>query len=376
MNPPHAGLRQRGDPAKASLGFTGGRSLGYSAPVLPKDLLEPLGLDALLVTRPENVRYLSGFPHPEDAQVLVTGEGAFLLTDPRYPEAERESRIPAKVLKREEREALLKTLKGRVGFEAEHLPYAALERLRELVPAEWVPTKGVVEKLRLRKTPEEVERIRKAQALAEEALAHVLPLLRPGVEEREIALEVEFFLKRRGAEGAAFPPIVASGERGALPHARASEKRLKAGELVTLDLGARLEGYHSDMTRTFALGRPKEELRRAYKAVEEAMEAALAALAPGKTGKEVDAVARKALEAHGLDRYFVHSLGHGVGLAVHEGPSLSPYGEEVLEPGMVVTVEPGVYLPGLGGVRLEELVLLTESGVELLSRFPRDFQEL
>lgn len=134
MNPPHAGLRQRGDPAKASLGFTGGRSLGYSAPVLPKDLLEPLGLDALLVTRPENVRYLSGFPHPEDAQVLVTGEGAFLLTDPRYPEAERESRIPAKVLKREEREALLKTLKGRVGFEAEHLPYAALERLEGARP--------------------------------------------------------------------------------------------------------------------------------------------------------------------------------------------------------------------------------------------------
>ena len=140
--------------------------------MLPKDLLEPLGLDALLVTRPENVRYLSGFPHPEDAQVLVTGEGAFLLTDPRYPEAERESRIPAKVLRREEREALLKTLKGRVGFEAEHLPYAALERLRELVPAEWVPTKGVVEKLRLRKTPEEVGRIRKAQALVAEALAH------------------------------------------------------------------------------------------------------------------------------------------------------------------------------------------------------------
>lgn len=217
MNPPHAGLRQRGDPAKASLGFTGGRSLGYSAPVLPKDLLEPLGLDALLVTRPENVRYLSGFPHPEDAQVLVTGEGAFLLTDPRYPEAERESRIPAKVLKREEREALLKTLKGRVGFEAEHLPYAALERLRELVPAEWVPTKGVVEKLRLRKTPEEVERIRKAQALAEEALAHVLPLLRPGVEEREIALEVEFFLKRRGAEGAAFPPSWPPGSGGPCP---------------------------------------------------------------------------------------------------------------------------------------------------------------
>ncbi|WP_347242011.1 Xaa-Pro peptidase family protein [Thermus sp.] len=336
-----------------------------------QELLEPLALDALLVTRPENVRYLSGFPHPEDAQVLVTEEGAFLLTDPRYPEAERESRIPAKVLRREEREELYRNLRGRVGFEAEHLPYAALERLRELSPAEWVPTKGVVERLRLRKTPEEVERIRKAQALAEEALAHVLPLLRPGVEEREIALEIEFFLKRRGAEPA-FPPIVASGARGALPHARASEKRLLGGELVTLDLGARVEGYHSDMTRTFALGRPKEELRRAYKAVEEALEAALAALAPGKPAKEVDALARKVLEGYGLDRHFVHSLGHGVGLAVHEGPGLSPYSEEVLEPGMVVTVEPGVYLPGLGGVRLEELVLLTEKGPELLSRFPRD----
>jgi Xaa-Pro aminopeptidase len=339
--------------------------------VRAQELLEPLALDAFLVTRPENVRYLSGFPHPEDAQVLVTEEGAFLLTDPRYPEAERESRIPAKVLRREEREELYRNLRGRVGFEAEHLPYAALERLRELSPADWVPTKGVVERLRLRKTPEEVERIRKAQALAEEALAHVLPLLRPGVEEREIALEIEFFLKRRGAEPA-FPPIVASGARGALPHARASEKRLLEGELVTLDLGARVEGYHSDMTRTFALGRVEGELRRAFRAVWEALEAALAALAPGKSAKEVDALARKVLEGYGLDRHFVHSLGHGVGLAVHEGPGLSPYSEEVLEPGMVVTVEPGVYLPGVGGVRLEELVLLTEKGPELLSRFPRD----
>ncbi len=342
----------------------------------PKDLLEPLALDALLVTRPENVRYLSGFPHPEDAQVLVTGEGAFLLTDPRYPEAEGESQIPAKVLRREEREELYRRLSGRVGFEAEHLPYAALERLREASPAEWVPTRGVVERLRLRKTSGEVERIRKAQALAEEALAHVLPLLKPGVEEREVALEIEFFLKRRGAEGVAFPPIVASGERGALPHARASEKRLREGELVTLDLGARVEGYHSDMTRTFALGRVDGEWRRVFQAVLEALEAALSALAPGKSAKEVDALARQVLQGHGLDRYFVHSLGHGVGLAVHEGPGLSPYAEDVLEPGMVVTVEPGVYLPGLGGVRIEELVLLTEDGVELLSRFPRGWQEV
>ncbi|WP_117237171.1 M24 family metallopeptidase [Thermus sediminis] len=339
-------------------------------------LLETLGLDALYVTRPENVRYLSGFPHPEDAQVLLTGEGAFLLTDPRYPEAERESGIPAKVLRREEREALLKDLRGRVGFEAEHLPYAALERLREMAPVEWVPTKGVIERLRLRKTPEEVERIRKAQALAEKALEHALGLLRPGVEEREVALEVEFFLRKGGAEGVAFPPIVASGVRGALPHARASEKRLVAGEMVTLDLGAKVAGYHSDMTRTFALGKASSEMRRVYEAVQAALEVALENLRPGRTGKEVDALAREALGRHGLDRHFVHSLGHGVGLSVHEGPSLSPYAEEVLEPGMVVTVEPGVYLPGVGGVRVEELVLLTEDGIELLSRFPRGYLEV
>ncbi len=142
---------------------------------------------------------------------------------------------------------------------------------------------------------------------------------------------------------------MASGERGALPHARASEKRLQEGELVTLDLGARLEGYHSDMTRTLALGKVEGELRRAFQAVEEALEAALVALAPGKPAKEVDALAREVLKGYGLDRYFVHSLGHGVGLAVHEGPGLSPYAEEVLEAGMVVTVEPGVYLPGLAG---------------------------
>jgi len=342
----------------------------------PQALLEPLELDALYITRPENVRYLSGFPHPEDAQVLLTPEGAFLLTDPRYPEAERESQIPAKVLRREEREALLKDLRGRVGFEAEHLPYAALERLREMVPVEWVPTKGVIERLRLKKTPEEVARIRKAQALAEKALEHALDLLKPGVEEREVALEIEFFLRKEGAEGAAFPPIVASGVRGALPHAGASEKRLEAGELVTLDLGAKVAGYHSDMTRTVALGKPPLEMRRVHQAVLSALEVALENLRPGRTGKEVDALAREELKRHGLDRYFVHSLGHGVGLAVHEGPSLSPYTEEVLEPGMVVTVEPGVYLPGVGGVRIEELVLLTEDGIELLSRFPRGYMEV
>ncbi|MFN3367939.1 MAG: M24 family metallopeptidase [Thermus sp.] len=216
---------------------------------------------------------------------------------------------------------------------------------------------------------------RKAQALAEEALAHALGLLRPGVLERDVALEIEFFLKRRGAE-VAFPPIVASGMRGALPHAGASGKALEAGELVTLDLGARVEGYHSDMTRTVALGRVDGELKRAFEATLAALERVLENLGPGKSTKEMDALAREELRRFDLDRYFVHSLGHGVGLAVHEGPGLSPYTEETLEAGMVVTVEPGVYLPGIGGVRIEELVLIRETGIELLSRFPRGWREV
>ncbi|GAA6733431.1 Xaa-Pro peptidase family protein [Thermus oshimai] len=349
-----------------------------------RELLERLGLDALYITKPQNVRYLSGFPHPEDAEVLLTEEGAFLLTDPRYPEAERESRLPAKVLKREEKAALLSGLRGRVGFEAAHLPYARLMALREMAPVEWVPTEGAIEALRLKKAPEEVEAIRRAQALAERAFHHALTLLKPGVRERDVALEIEYFLKKEGAEGAAFPPIVASGVRGALPHAGASEKALEGGELVTLDLGARVAGYASDMTRTVALGEVDGPLKEAFFAVLEALESALELIKPGVEAKAVDARAREVLKARGLDRYFVHSLGHGVGLEVHEAPALSPYSGQgpgphlglVLEPGMVVTVEPGVYLPGVGGVRIEELVLVTEGGIELLSTLPRGWQAL
>ncbi len=343
------------------------------APVDPKALLSGLGLDALYVTRPENVRYLSGFPEPEEAQVLLTREGALLLTDPRYPTAQEESRIPVRILTREAQRAFLQDLRGRVGFEAEHLPYAAYERLRDGARGEWVPTYGVIEALRVRKGEEEIARIQRAQALAEEALAEVLPLLRPGVEERALALELEWALRRRGAEPA-FPPIVASGVRGASPHARPSAKPLAQGELVTLDLGARWEGYASDMTRTFALGEVGEVLARAYRAVEEALLRALEALRPGVKAQAVDGAAREALRAYGLEAHFVHALGHGVGLAVHEAPRLAQGSEEVLEAGMVVTVEPGVYLPGVGGVRLEELVLLEGDGIRLLSRFPRSLE--
>lgn len=340
-------------------------------------LLEQEGLDGLYLTKPESVRYLSDFSAPEDAQVYVSREGALLLTDGRYAvQAEEESRIPFKILTREERKAFLGSLEGRVGFEAEHLPYARLEELRELAPVEWVPTRGLVERLRVRKTPEEVQRIGKAQALADEAFRHVLARVAPGVREVDLALELEFHLRRHGAEAAAFPIIVASGPRGAMPHGVASEKAIREGEMVTVDFGARYLGYHSDLTRTFGVGRVEPEKKRLFHAVLLALEEVLAQLGPGRSTKELDALARRVLEKEGLKEYFTHSLGHGVGLAVHEAPGLNAYTEEVLEPGMVVTVEPGVYLPGFAGVRVEELVLITEGGFQLLSRLDRGWLEV
>lgn len=339
-------------------------------------LLEQEGLDGLYLTRPENVRYLSGFSSPEDAQVYVSREGALLLTDGRYTvQAEEESRIPFRILNREERKAFFGNLEGRIGFEAEHLPYARLEELRELARAEWVPTRGLIERLRMRKAPEEIRLIRKAQALADEAFGRMLALVKPGVKEVELALELEFHLRKKGAE-AAFPFIVASGKRGAMPHGRASEKAIQEWEMVTVDFGARYLGYHSDLTRTFGVGRVEPSKKWLFDAVLLALEEVLAELAPGKPAKELDALARRVLEKEGFKAYFTHSLGHGVGLAVHEAPGLNAYTEEVLEPGMVVTVEPGVYLPGFAGVRVEELVLVTETGFELLSRLDRGWLEV
>lgn len=346
--------------------------------IKPADLLEAHSLDMLLVTKPANVRYLSGFTSPEDGQVVVSAEGMLLLTDSRYTvQAEQESRIPLRIFRQEDkRMAPADLLKGRVGVEAQHMNLAYLEALKERSAAEYVPTQGLVEKFRQVKSPDEIEKIRAAAALADRAWSHVLSYLKPGVCEKDIALELESFMRRQGAEDAAFEIIVASGERGAMPHGVASSKKLARGELVTLDFGALVEGYHSDMTRTVALGKTSKKLKQLYHAVLEAQEEALAQVGSGKSGKELDAVARGVLQEKGYGEYFVHSLGHGVGLAVHEGPSLSALSEDVLALGNVVTVEPGAYVKGLGGVRIEDLVLVTESGQEVLSKSSKSWLEL
>jgi Xaa-Pro aminopeptidase len=335
------------------------------------------GLDGLLISQPENVRYLSGFTSPEDAQVLLSPRDALLITDGRYTvQAQEESRIPVRIVGRSERWALLaERLQGRVGFEADHLSYAQVEALREQPNAELVPTRGLIEGLRRKKQPEELEKIRKAAELTDRGFQHILSFLKPGVRELDLALELEFFLRREGSEPIS-SMIVASGVRGAMPHGAPSTKVIQEGELVTFDFAARIEGYTADMTRTVAVGTVNQELRRIYQAVWKAEEAALAAVAPGMACRELDALARKVLEGYGLASAFTHSLGHGVGLAIHEAPSLSSSSEDVLEAGMVITIEPGVYLPGIGGVRIEDLVEVSDQGPLVLSKSPKAFQSL
>lgn len=336
--------------------------------------MQQAGVDALWVSQPANVRYLSGFSSPEDAKLLLTPSAVLLYTDHRYQiQAAEEvtvelhiARPPATLEHAAERVRGL-----RVGFEAEHLTVAGLDDLRHYWQAELVPLKSLVETLRLVKSESEIAAIRRAQAIADAAYAEVRPMIRAGAREADLALALETAMRRLGADGPGFETIVASGVRGALPHGRASAKPLADGELVTLDFGALSGGYHSDMTRTVPIGKVGPELRRLYMAVLDAGEQAIAAVGPGVRAADLDALARSVLAGHDLAEHFTHSLGHGVGLNIHEGPGLRAASDEVLRPGMVITIEPGVYIEKVGGVRIEDLVLVTETGHEVLSKSPK-----
>ena len=330
------------------------------------------GVDAMLVTYPANVRYLTGFSTPNDASVLVLPDRAVMFTDGRYTaQAAEEALVPYEITQEVDDRVAALTEGMRLGVEAEHVTLQRHARLTRRLREAPVPLEGVVAAQRVVKRPAEVELLREAARITDAAFASVLGFVRAGVTEVEVAIELERSMRLAGADGPGFDTIVASGVRGAMPHGTASTKRIAAGELVTLDFGAAYRGYHADMTRTLAVGRVGDEERRMYDAVLEAQELAVAAIAPGRSGRELDAVARDALARHGLADAFAHSLGHGTGLEVHESPRLSQRSEDVLRPGMVVTVEPGVYVPGFTGLRIEDLVLVTEDGHEVLSRSPK-----
>jgi Xaa-Pro aminopeptidase len=333
-------------------------------------LLAEVGVPELLVSNPVNVAYLTGFTGTS-GYALVSGSSACLLTDFRYLEqaAAQVKGFEVVDVGQSAWGQVKKLLVGdKLSFEAEHLTFDAYRKLeKELEGVELEGLSSPVGKLRRVKDGAELAAIEAAVALGDEAFRHILGFIRVGVEEREIALELEYFMRRRGASGTAFDIIVASGARSALPHGVAGEKRLEAGDAVVLDLGCVLDYYCSDMTRTVFIGEAGEEERMVYREVLAAQLAALAGVRAGMTGKEADALARDCLMESGLAQHFGHGLGHGLGREVHESPRLSPPSEEVLQAGMVVTVEPGVYLPGKFGVRIEDVVVIGEEGCRNLT---------
>jgi Xaa-Pro aminopeptidase len=344
-----------------------------------RNRFDEVGIDALLVFTPENRRYLSGFTG-SSGYLVITREEAVLFTDFRYMEQAGKQAPDFRIVKHGSKPFddivtfVHKLGVQSLGFEQDHVTYATYKRVLDLLEhVQFVPTSGLVEHLRRFKDPSEIEIIREAAKIADATFSHILHFLRPGVTEREIALEMEIFMRKNGATGSSFDTIVASGVRSSLPHGVASDKVLEKGDFVTLDFGAYYKGYCSDLTRTVSLGRPRDErLKEIYEIVLESQKHALAHIKPGMSGKEADALSRDLIEAKGYGDHFGHSLGHGIGLAVHEEPRLSKLSEDQLEPGMVVTVEPGIYIPNVGGVRIEDDVVITENGIELLTHSPKE----
>ena len=339
---------------------------------------QELELDVLLVTNIVNVRWLTGFTGSNALALVGTNQRRF-VTDFRYltQSAEQvdelwEREIAVDLLKRAA-EGLPGDRPLRLGFDDAHVTVKQHAQLAELVPegVELVAAGAIVEKLRAVKDAAEIDAIRAAAKLADDALEEVLVAGLVGRTEREVALDIEIAMRRRGAQGVSFAPIVAAGEYGAVVHAFPRDVPIPAGTLVVVDWGAVLDGYASDCTRTFATGELDPRDRAIFDLVLLAQEQALAAVRPGPTGKEIDAVAREIIEQAGHGEHFGHGLGHGVGLEVHEAPRLSKQGKDAIAAGNVVTVEPGVYLPGAVGVRIEDLVVVTEDGHEVLSGLPK-----
>lgn len=341
--------------------------------------LATIDADALLVTAPANVRYLSGFTTPADGRVLITRDAAWLITDDRYTvQAAEESWLPEQIITRDwlERAASLAASQT-LAIEAEHLTVAQRATLERHLGREVRASEGLLRPLRMRKRAFELAWLREAARITDTAFTQVVDdMLRPGVREIDVALELERVMRSEGADGVSFEIIVASGPRSAMPHGVASERRIEAGDLVTIDCGARVNGYHADMTRAVGVGTVGAPLRAWYDAVLAAQEAGLAAVRPGASGVDVDAAARSVLADAGLGDAFTHSLGHGAGLEIHEGPSLSSRSVDTLEVGMSVTVEPGVYVAGTGGLRIEDLVVVRDDGHDRLSQTPKAYREV
>lgn len=344
-----------------------------------REAMNQKGIDGVLLIGDHNRNYLSGFTGNESFSV-ITADKTFFITDSRFTEQAQQQVKDYEVLEYSKNisfadflaDLVNKNNVKKLGFEENIVSYSDYSLYKSKLNCELVPMEGIIEKIRLIKDEQEVELIKKAAEIADKAFEHMVKFIKPGMTEREVGLELEFYMKKLGAEALSFPSIVASGVRSSLPHGEATDKVINKGEFLTLDFGCVYEGYCSDMTRTVVIGKPTEKMLEIYNTVLEAEELALKAFKPGIPAIEVDAVARNYIAEKGYGQYFGHSLGHGVGREVHESPIVGYRNTTKLEAGMILTDEPGIYIPGLGGVRIEDLLIVTEEGGKVLSHSPKN----
>ena len=337
-----------------------------------------LGIDAFLVTFQPHLRYLSGFSGSNGVGV-VSRRASFLITDGRYAEQVRHevrgwnvSIARDGLLEELQRRNLLRP-GSRIGFDGNTVIFAQLKLLKNLFPKiKFLPKVECIEKIAAVKDAREIAKIKKAVAISDLVFDEILGLIKPGVHETDIAAEISYRQRKHGAEADAFESIIASGSRGALPHGKATWKKIRRGELVTIDFGCVCDGYHSDLTRTVAVGKPSREARNIYGVVLNAQLRAIAAARSGIKTKDLDAAARGYIRQQGFDKYFRHSLGHGLGLQIHEAPRISVLSTATLQSGNVVTIEPGIYIPNFGGVRIEDDIVITDGRCKVLNRSPKE----
>jgi len=329
--------------------------------------LNDYSIDALMVTSSFNLRYVSNFTGTTGLSV-ITKNKAYFVTDFRYTEQAEEQAEGFEIIQNkgpiydEVQKIIEQDNIERLGFEKNHVTFGTYQQINELFTSAIIPIAGLVEGLREIKEDKEVQMIRKAIEITEKAYEHILSYIKPGMTEIQIANELDFYMRKQGAQGVSFDTIVASGVRSAMPHGVASDKEVERGDMITIDFGCYYEGYVSDMTRTFALGDPGEKLKEVYQIVLDAQLKVLNAAKAGMTGKELDQIARDYITEKGYGEQFGHSTGHGIGLEIHEGPSVSYKNNDPLVEGNVITDEPGIYLPGIGGVRIEDDMILTADG--------------
>ena len=347
------------------------------------DFLTKQELDAVLITSPKHVYYLTGFftdPHERFLGLVLPAQGEPALIVPALDrqaasEASSVQNIYTHTDTQNPYEVLKQTLPSglsKLGIEKSHMTVERFEAMGQVVSAtSFVDVEAPLREMRLIKSADEVERMKHAVVLVEKALTETLKTVKIGMTEMEIVADLEYQMKRVGAEGPSFSTMVLAGEKSALPHGNPGTREVQAGDLLLFDIGVEADGYVSDITRTFAVGEISEQLREIYETVLAANEAAIAEVRPGVTFAHIDKTARNVIADKGYGEYFIHRLGHGLGMDVHEYPSVHEQNEEILRPGMVFTIEPGIYLPGVGGVRIEDDVVVTETGVEVLSSFPK-----